>query len=167
MHATIVAETLNFIMALTKTLYLIWMYWICHVMADSVTVSPQKVWCNQDRPLETLVGQTLLDLHWLIIDWFIMCAVMSYQTAKKEAIMLLPLKQSCSLSSLNPLYVHCHCCSIMCYNICWYHTPHAVLLVNASKPGFCATGFKSWFELEAAAEGKILSALKSQKLNGR
>lgn len=26
-------------------------------------------------------------------------------------------------------------------------------------------GFKSWFELEAAAEGNILSALKSQKLS--
>ncbi len=75
--------------------------------------------------------------------------------------------QSCSLSSLNPLYVHCHCCSIMCYNICWYHTPHVVLLVNASKSGFCAVGLKSRFELEAASEGKILLALKSQKLNGR
>lgn len=76
-------------------------------------------------------------------------------------------QQSCSLSSLNPLYVHCHCCSIMRYNICWSRTPHVVLLVNASKSGFCAMGFKSRFELEAASEGKILFAPKSQKLNGR
>lgn len=38
------------------------------------------------------------------------------------------------------------------------HTPHVVLLVNASKPGFCAPGFKSCFELAAAAEGKILKS---------
>lgn len=70
------------------------------------------------------------------------------------------LRQSCSLSSLNPL-----CLPVIVVPSCVTTSAHVVLLVNASKPGFCAMGFKSWLELEAAAEGNILSALKSQKLS--
>lgn len=49
---------------------------------------------------------------------------------------------------------------VFCSTICWYYAPHVVLLLNASKPGSCNTGFKSRFEPEAAMEGKYFVSSK-------
>lgn len=103
--------------------------------------------CDQDRPFY-LVAQNVVNWHWR-------CKVKSYSTdlLEKKRACSFPLTKLFSLKSKSAF--HCHCCSIMCYNICWHHTPHVGLLVNASKLGFSTTGFKSWFELGAAAEETI------------